>query len=201
MVWVFLPRLQTGAGSRRDGSEEVWLSKGAWKGIKMVQILLLRGVTEIESDSDIFSSGFGCQIVKPFILCLTVVGDTVQARIMEKLSSALLRAEDVTMEESERPTKRGKMVPPSSTHAGRRKATAKQTAHEQEDINKTAKSYIRENDENTPAAVRGGLKIRLSSKLLDFDTEGMFCGFPIALVGIISTDNWYVFQLNDDTRK
>ena len=75
------------------------------------------------------------------------------------------------MEEVDKPNKRSKMGPPTSVHAGRRKATTKNTSGDQEDISKTAKSFFRENQDNSAVPPRGGLKIRLSSKLLDFDTE------------------------------
>lgn len=78
-------------------------------------------------------------------------------------------------EETERP-RRGKIAPPETVHtAGRRKASARATG-KRGDERIPLNSELKKSPENVANASAGGLKCRLSSKLLDFDVEGAFCG-------------------------
>lgn len=73
--------------------------------------------------------------------------------------------------ENERSTlKRGKIVPPSTVQAGRRKATSKNALAVHEDVNMNTSIMDQENSQNV--APRSGFKMQLSSKLMDFDIEG-----------------------------
>lgn len=76
-------------------------------------------------------------------------------------------------EEFERP-RRAKIAPPESIQAaGRRKGPARLGV--KKSAASTAKRALKKTEEeNTPTQTQGSLRLRLSSKLLDFDAEGTF---------------------------
>lgn len=76
-------------------------------------------------------------------------------------------------EESERP-RRGKIAPPDTLQAaGRRKGPAR-VGMKKTSASNAKRAVKKVDDENTPTQSQGSLKLRLSSKLVDFDAEGTF---------------------------
>lgn len=89
---------------------------------------------------------------------------------------------DSNIEELERP-RRGKIVPPESLQsAGRRKGPAR-VGVKKTSANAAKRSVKKVDDENTPTQAHGSLKLRLSSKLVDFDAEGTFSFHHLRFVG------------------
>jgi hypothetical protein len=85
-------------------------------------------------------------------------------------SLAVIPAAHAAQEEQERP-KRGKIVPPLAVNnAGRRKQNAKSSS-KNHDNSIITRSGAMNSGENVGIASHGTLKMRLSSKLLDFDME------------------------------
>jgi len=96
-------------------------------------------------------------------------------------SVAVIPTGSATREEPEK-LRRGKITPPSTVQAaGRRKATGKAQLVKQDDVivAKTVSSLI--TDENVVQPSSGGLKVKVSPKLLDFDVEGMFLSCFVVL--------------------
>lgn len=69
----------------------------------------------------------------------------------------------------------GKITPPKTVRAaGRRKAAGKSQLVTQEDICALSGENSALASENVVPSLRGGLKLKVSPKLLDFDMEGTF---------------------------